>query len=303
MSKYLYIFPHIQKTAGSTFRYHIRKNLRNDEWIMLSLENLEIENLLKADHKDILRASEKYIKVLDRKSREKIKVIFGQWVPYGVHKFFPNRIPRYFTFIREPLSRTVSLYNHRRKIVEEEGENKIILNNARKYLLVKGKIPSFEEWLKSKYDKSNPVISMCVYLKKLGYLSNNKNLKESIKSGFDKFYFIGTVKTFNDDSLYLYNKMGFRRYLFNQNISRKYFIIGNNREKLVNLLRKKNIDDYNLFEKAVKYNIEFKIKNYEFEGIVKKEKIRKKLLLPFTQLIYAPKDTIKLIGKKILEIL
>lgn len=240
MSEYLYIFPHIQKTAGSTIRYHIRKNLKEDEWLLFNRKSLKIgEDSASIDFKDILKAAKKYIGSIGKERKQKVKVIFGPWVPYGVHKFFPNRKAMYFTFVREPLSRTVSLYNHRRQIVEEEKQDKMILLNAKKYLLVDGKIPDFMAWLKNNYNLKDTSTSMYKYLKSMGYIKKSKNLENSIKYALDKFYFIGILECFSEDSLYIFRKMDFKGYFLNQNVSKKYFKLGNNKEKLRDIVRKK----------------------------------------------------------------
>lgn len=304
MSKYLYIFPHIQKTAGSTIRYHIRKNLKKDEWLLLNRKNLRIEkNVVNIGHKRLLNLCGRYIKSLDKRKKEKINVIFGAWVPYGVHEFFPGKTPRYFTFVRKPLSRTVSLYNHRRYIVEEEKEDLKIQQNAKEYLLVDGKIPDFKTWLKNKYNLKDPSTSMYIYLKNMGYINSSCAIKRSIKKCLNIFYFVGTLQTYSEDSLYLYHKMGFKAYLLSQNVSKKYFDPVKNEDSLREMLRKKNGEDFLLYEEAAKKNVQFKVEHPDFENIVKIEKVTRKFLLPFTQVIYAPLDTVKLIGKKIINAL
>lgn len=300
MKRYLYIFPHLQITAGSTIRYHIRKNLKEDEWLLFSYDNLKLtKNPKDLNYKDLLIASEKYINSLSEQRRNKIKVIFGGWVPYGVHKYFPEKTPRYFTFVREPLSRTISLYNHRRQIVEVAKGDASIIKNANEYLLVNGKVPDFETWLMNKYNLKDPSTSIFRKMKVNGFINAKKNISDSILEGLNKFYFIGTLGTFEQDSLYLYNKMGFRSYFLSQNVSKKYFNPGQDEDKLREMIRNKISEDFLLFVKAVEKNKQFKKDHPNFNKIVSKEKLKRILLLPFTQIYYAPMDTVKFIIRKI----
>lgn len=86
------IFVHIPKTAGSTLRTLISENYDLD--VVLDLK----------DHhpKELLVVSASHMGKTD-----KYEIIMGH-MPYGVHRFLNIRNPRYFTFLRDPISRFIS---------------------------------------------------------------------------------------------------------------------------------------------------------------------------------------------------
>lgn len=102
----VFIFLHLPKTGGTTFNAHLFKNLIWEE------EFLHIgpwgEKYRRAHNKLPLHKRSLY-------ERNRIKVISGHGVWYGIHELFPHKEPKYFTFIRDPAERMVSLYNHKGK--------------------------------------------------------------------------------------------------------------------------------------------------------------------------------------------
>src|SRR3989344_1068676 len=117
----LYIFLHIPKCAGSTFEYHIRNNFKKEEIIELNesfiapyLQGKSIAFLsYKEKNKIKKQCFEKFKNYIDELSddqKNRIKVIYGHYVFYGIHTFL-NKNPRYVTFIRNPISMILSAYN------------------------------------------------------------------------------------------------------------------------------------------------------------------------------------------------
>jgi len=101
--EYVYIFLHLEKTGGTTINGHLHNQLEWDEefvhigpWGDLYREDKGREPF----HKRNLRR------------RKKANVIAGHDVWYGIHKLIPDKIPRYFTVLRDPTDRLVSLFNH-----------------------------------------------------------------------------------------------------------------------------------------------------------------------------------------------
>lgn len=288
---YLYIFLHIPKTAGSTFRYHIDKNMKPGQKLLLDRELLGIkkdrEKLTEVDYQV---ATKKYISKLSEAQKSKIKIIYGHTVYYGVHKYF-SRQARYITFIRNPIERTLSLYNYKRSLFSREDKNG---SGSRFYthdLLISGSVPTFMNWLDKKYDsrKKNTNLSMANLFKLLGYATKDTDVP--ITDALNKFYFIGITEKFSEDSLFLYDAVGINKYFVNQNISSKRFMPGN-QKKTRKAISKKNIDDKIIYEKAVLLNKTFK-NNNDYTKRVGIVKIQRLFLLPFTQLIFAPRNTIE----------
>ena len=178
---YLYIFIHIPKTGGTTIKENIKANLGKDEFISLywdekpsdlrliseetikKLYPLKEEILAKisielSSKKNIFNSKEeakKYITSLSEKEKEKIKVIIGHHMPYGIHKYF-NKKPRYITFLRNPIDRRISEYNYKRSILEKNTD--ILKNKIPKLKELNINIIDFEESFK-KYPSMNNLMT------------------------------------------------------------------------------------------------------------------------------------------------
>ena len=295
---YLYVFLHIPKNAGSTFRYHIEKNLKSDERLLLDFDTLGIEGINPYSlNKKCANAVEKYFRSKTKYKLRKLRIIYGHRIPYSVHNYFSDRIVRYFTFFRDPVSRIVSIYNFKRGVYEDSIKSGVKRLGAKDTLLVNDEIPSFEKWIKEKYSVQHYPNSVYKFLESLGYL---RGIKNNIGQALGRFYFIGTLEDFDNDSLYLYHKLGFKGLFMNQNISKKYYqkVPG---KQLENTIRKKCRADETLYSVAKTRSMKFKKENLEYERIVDGQKVKSKLLMPFTQAFMAPGDTIKYFARKIIQ--
>lgn len=296
MKDYLYIFVHIPKTGGTSIRKHIRKNIAEDERLFLSFPELRFEPYTLSYKKLSVKVEEK-IKSLSEKQKKNIKIIFGEEVPYGVHKYF-KRKARYFTVVRDPNKRTLSLYNFYRTRYEKDHKKGVYRSHYPYQLLINGKVPEFFDWVKEKYGvKRNSTETMVQLLQTLGFLDSSNVDSNTIKKSLDKFYFIGTTGQSFDDFSYIYGLLGFNKYFLRQNISKKY--ITYTKSKTGKILRKKNNLDYELFTEAKSKNNNFKEKNKEYYDIVSRVQKKRKLLTYFTQILFDPIKTIIFIFRKL----
>lgn len=101
---------HIPKTGGSTMYQVMRKNV---------------------DHKRTLWAGSKHATVipwftaLSQEERNWYTGVFGH-IRYGFHRFFTDGTPRYFTFMRHPIERTLSAYSYALEYPRDEHHFRII---------------------------------------------------------------------------------------------------------------------------------------------------------------------------------
>jgi len=196
----IYIFFHIPKCAGSTFKKALYENLKENEFLTIYKPNF-------------------YLNSLSEFEKEKIKIILGHNIYYGIHKFFRQR-PRYITFIRNPIDRIVSHYNY--AVTEFEiNKNKGIFPSV---VSDKNQVIPFKEWVTGNSTLHNFISQMLNNFfyykapKEKFDCGDFKKMKEILK----KFYFIGISENYDSDSLYLYKKLTISKFPKKQNVSKKY---------------------------------------------------------------------------------
>jgi len=297
--KILYIFLHIGKCAGTTIAYHIRYNFKKDEVISL-YPGHGFFNIVKKEYQYLRNQQdiEDYLKSLTKEQKDKIKVIYGHAVYYGIHKFF-DKNPKYITFFREPFEKIISRYNHIRKTLELPPNKKVSdgigilpftpnIKKVKKIMTEKGKILSFESWLKDRNNK-DPVIRFLIAKKFIEKKSLNNISDKDIQKSLKKFYFIGIFKNFDKDSLLLYQELGINRFFTKKNISRRYFSIKNlvpiKRKKLKGKFLLVNVLDKKLYDYAMDFNRDFKSRIEDLPKKLRYLKIKRNFILPFSNVV------------------
>ena len=288
-------------------RFHIQKNLKEDERLYISHELIGLNpSNPPIKPEEYIGANEKYFKNLVRKKREKLKVIYGHYVTYGIHKYF-DKPARYFTFLRNPIEQVMSLYKYLVYLYYSDLPDVHKTNNFEKILIINKKIQNFSRWLKIKYNLEGveggiSTLSMLNTLKLYGFIANKNIIKEpDIIDALKKFYFIGSKENYNEESLYLYSKMGFNKYFFDQNIIKNQIEVDLSKEDAKKYLEKHDPENMILFDLALEKNQRFKEENPDYSKTVRFKKYERRLLLPITQTIYSPRNTLIRIYKSIFE--
>ena len=291
MKDYLYIFVHAHKTGGTTLNKHIYKNFKKEEILDLFYHNIKIDPY-SSKYPNFSKITREYIENIPKKKRKKIKVIIGHFIPFGIHKYFEKPY-RYISINRNPTKRIQSFYNYFRTHYFYEKKSKREKKVYKSFLLVNGKIPSFENWLKVKFDNSSGGIvlrSVKSYFKKLGYFKDSGSNSKKVNEILDKFYFVATTENLKEDLLYIYGLLGINKFFINQNISKKF--TKNVNRKVLSDLEKKYSFDYKLYEQAIKRNKEFVSKNSGYGVYVKEVKNKRKYILYLTQIIFDFKESL-----------
>lgn len=290
---YLYIFSHIPKTAGYTFRYHIKKNFNKSKRLIVSYDSIGLDSSNPpSDSRAYRDAVDKYIKSLSVERRNEIKIIYGHQVHYGIHHHF-NKPARYFAFFRDPINRTPSIYKHLIKSFNYEANGNINNEFYRATLLINGIIPKYSKWLKNKYNskKARILLTMHGFLVLHGFYDGKKVDRLSVRNALEKFYFVGITKNYLSDAYYLYYLLGIKRYFIDQNIStrvKRTEVLPVNASKIISL----NIEDVLIYKMALSINNKFKHEVDDYYSSVNKIRLKRSLLLLFTQIIYAPRQTL-----------
>jgi hypothetical protein len=202
---YLYIFLHIPKTAGSTFSFHIQKNLKENERLLLTYDLLCINSRRPPMDAQVYRNKAwEYMSKISREEKRNIKVIYGHIVPYGIHKLF-DRPARYITIFRDPVKRVKSIYKYKVGLYLKDSQLERKTGDYETTLLIKNQVPLFKDWLSNKYNPKRGlgIFSMTQTLKLYGYLTTTSVC--GIKDALNKFYFIGISQNYNSESLFTTN--------------------------------------------------------------------------------------------------
>ena len=164
MDDHVYCFIHIPKTGGSTIIVQLRTNLDYDtEFVHLGGEGDDYRR------RHGLPAWEER----PTDERRKARILAGHQVRFGVHESVPGRRPRYFTILRDPADRILSVYNFR--VQQDEAD-----------------IP-FWDWYET-YPRNNGY----KWLKRVFGIEDDVPPWE-ITARLDEFWFVGVTERLSDD--------------------------------------------------------------------------------------------------------
>lgn len=303
----LYIFVHIPKTAGETFKHTIEASLPKDCFVRTSFNYFESYYNIKQNKYTFFEGKEaftSYINSLTVKEKANIKCIGGHDSYYGIHTHF-TQPPRYFAFFREPVARTISLYNYERMAWDIHSRKTGPLNifeenfikRMKDHFLINHQVPSFEEWLTEVYDNKIPFYySMTNYLKVLGFL-NHDSKNPSFSDALSKFYFIGITERYNEDALYLYKELGINKFAFDTNASTPYVSLDKLGKGVIEKIMEVNQQDISLYEAALKENEKCRMASKSIP--IKKALVKKKLFLFRKSVFNKLKSVLKMVKQKL----
>lgn len=251
----VYVFLHIPKCAGSTISDHLRRNYPPEQRLYLCpvfkktpLEKYSLAKI-KAEIKN---------KNIDL---SQIKVVHGHGARYGLHQLF-DRPVRYLALVRDPISKTVSAYNH---------------NRTQKNT----KIPSFHQWLATEFAHPNAIRptrkTTARFLQDTGFLPRKKKLSESeIRQGLAKFYFIGLTEN-PQDLAFMMALLQIKHFFPNDNVSQPYYDLD---PTDIPAIEAKVKADLVLYHQAARLNTQFRRRHPEYSKMVTELQQRRRWRLP-----------------------
>ena len=101
-----YIFIHIGKTAGTSFRTFLESNVKRPYWGYGKTHFLTHENLDIRDPGKFIEAEPNGHDVFEYFD------LFSEHAPYGLHRYLKTKDYQYIAVLREPISRTISAYRY-----------------------------------------------------------------------------------------------------------------------------------------------------------------------------------------------
>jgi len=301
-SQPVYVFLHIQKCGGTTLIKHIEKNFSANERVKFTPELIGVD-ISKAKYKDFLKAATKVIESMPYWKKAKIKVIYGHFVPYGLAKILGKEV-RYVTFLRNPVDRVFSFYDHYKTLYDKECPE--VRDGKRFYtygFLVNGKEPDFVKWFNTKLNNKNVQFSLTtipMYLKLLGYLKGSVSSRSTLTKTLNKFYFVGLSDQGVSDIFYFYSLLGIRKYFVNQNVSVSY--VNRRSSKLRKLVSDKVRNGKVLYALALRIHSNFRNENKNFTDSVEAVR-RARIVLPVTQVVFDFRETVGLVSSKLRKII
>lgn len=240
--EYIYLYQHVPKCAGTS--------------VLRSLRQLKKASLI-LGFKCKTKAE-----VLERANRELkinpnyLRAIAGHRVYYGLHEL-SSAPPRYFTFLRHPVKRIISLYNYMVDIALDVNH---IHHKRNVQIMFKddGKLLSFREWFAPKDFNENNHILRFFYHAMEGDLIPGAKIDtiseyhvERAQEFLHKCWFIGFTETFADDIRFVCSAIGVSSPKKKFNQSKKHFTLEQDPE-VESLILEKNILDLQIYEYAKK---------------------------------------------------
>lgn len=197
----LYIVIHIPKTAGQTVQANFGLNFSPQHSIWLY-----------ARHIGFGLRSPRLPEFLFEKLTAQTRCVFGHIVHPGVAQWLQTRPtpipfePRLITFLREPAQRCISLYFYYRDHFSGPAHDEIVENNW-----------TLEQWIEqSQYVAlCNDQVRRLTFDALPGTLAQRElepHHLELAKERLREFWFVGTLDNFEEDALFLYGALGFRRF-------------------------------------------------------------------------------------------
>jgi len=219
-----------------------------------------------------------YLRSLPESVRNRVNVIYGHHVYYGIHEYFGKK-PRYFTFLRNPIFQTLSHYTHLSRGAEKElSEFKVVVRPLFKMLISEqGNVMTLEEALRKVPFFDNGMTRMIArwFLARKGQTAElNRADFEAAKNILEQLYFVGVAEEYDVTALYLYYKLGIRKFFGRQNITANHYLL-KEKERLGELIQAQCRWDVELYDFARKLSEEFKRKTKDYAWIVNYMKVKR----------------------------
>jgi|GEM_PF-3063118 hypothetical protein len=207
--KPLSVFLHIPKTGGTALTKEITSGMLSSESLGLYSSRLFIKDVL-SDH----------LNKLTDERRHALRYLYGHSVYYGIHSLIGRAEARYHTFLREPATLYVSLYNH---ALMKLGERDV--DYRAEPMIDNGRILSFEEWFQ-RQTRSHSLQTRFTWSFWYGKQQSKATptiLKEA-KKVLHKFSVIGFTEQFDASARLISEELGVSKKVFGKhNVSPRYY--------------------------------------------------------------------------------
>lgn len=209
----VFYFIHVPKTAGTTFRTHIRNCMRRGEYVFVyQTQRPEFTSR---------EGTRRWFRDLGTRRAERLRIAFGHAVFHGLHEELPGRPAAYVTFLREPVAQTLSRYHFGVRTLRSLDR----LRNEKfaRELTAAGRVVTLGEWLEANPRHQNFTFR-CLYSHLFGVphdrVPTGEEHLERLQERLATFRFVGLLEE-EDDELFLYHELGIDRFFARQNVTRR----------------------------------------------------------------------------------
>lgn len=204
----LYLFLHQYKTAGTTLWRHLSPNFPGGSQLFLSGERIGLDISKREGHPAVPGfVRDRVDEYVVRNSSDRTRLLMGHFVYPGIHTLVANGTePRYFTFLRHPVERVVSLYWFLRYASDSYWHHELVNANW-----------SLDAWLdgtRALWAHNGQTRHLLVGAHERACLQRELDprlLPEAMRT-LDQFWFVGLTETFDRDSAFLLGRLGATRF-------------------------------------------------------------------------------------------
>jgi len=210
---------HVPKTGGQTIQSPLLMNFPQSERIYL--DNLD-------------RPLDEAMNGIPLERRLTAGLVWGH-TPYGVHQYMPQRC-EYFTILREPIARVVSVYKYIIRTPEHGLHDRLLAAGM-----------SLEEYLEAGIDEGQTENSQTRQLSGRQFDALDPDALETAKRNLESCLVVGLTERFEETFVLLRRTLGLRmRFYRTMNVSPQYHVS----ERAVELARERNEFDLELYSFA-----------------------------------------------------
>lgn len=212
--EHLYLFHHIAKCGGTTINHAI---------LATGVPSIFIKE--KRRDKAEVRAEVEAALAAQPGLEDSLEVIHGHRVHYGLHRYSPRK-PRYFTFLRDPVTRCVSNYNY---LARNAHDPRTKFHERDRALMLRGDVLiPFREWLAEHYVDNHMTRFLAAAMEGseappyLGGPVTDDHLRAA-REFLRLCFFIGCTERSDRDVPYVFSQMKLRPPRERANVSGVYF--------------------------------------------------------------------------------
>ena len=204
----LYLFLHQYKTAGTTLWRHLAPNFAAASQLFLSGERIGLGTSKRDGHPAVPGfVRDRVDAYVAANSHAGTRLLMGHFVYPGIHALVPgSREARYFTFLRHPVERVISLYWYLKHASDSHWHHELADAGW-----------SLDEWFEQTralwaHNGQTRHLLVGAHERACAEREMDPRLLEDAKRALDRFWFVGLTETFERDAGFLLGRLSATRF-------------------------------------------------------------------------------------------